>query len=375
MNKERYLLLMLLIAVLSCEKDASRVDLKPSITFETYFGTEGIERVGGIVQLEDSGYAIASNTLTLSSQGVGSHILFIRTDEYGNEVLSKTFGDDSNALPSSIANTIVKGTDNNIIVGGSIDSKPSLINLDQFGMVRWQNSLSVEEGFIKKMIVHDNFVISIGKINGKGFLAKADVNSGVVIWIKTFPVSFFQYTSLTRTTEGGYLVCGNVIEGGIKAAVAAFSAEGSFINANEYIERGGASSHDIITTMNGENLLCGTSDAGILLLEVDNEGDRVSGQISDLDNLVITYSITEATNGGYTVCGEYRPSAGFSQLFVAGFNKNRELIWDHQYGDEEANDEGTMVITTSDGGFAVLGTTEGRLENIYLLKLNSKGGL
>ena len=90
----------------------------------------------------------------------------------------------------------------------------------------------------------------------------------------------------------------------------------------------------------------------------------------------VAYSIVQTPDGGYAVAG-YTISKGAGNFYVLNLNGSGELVWDKTFGGGKG-DVAYSIVQTSDGGYAVVGTTESYgagSADFWVLKLNSSGEL
>jgi hypothetical protein len=90
------------------------------------------------------------------------------------------------------------------------------------------------------------------------------------------------------------------------------------------------------------------------------------------------HSLIQTSDGGYAITGTtYSFGAGEANVYVVKLDANGNLQWTKTIGGEE-HDEGYSLIQTSDGGYAIAGYTTSfgaGLLDVYVVKLDAKGNL
>ncbi len=87
-------------------------------------------------------------------------------------------------------------------------------------------------------------------------------------------------------------------------------------------------------------------------------------------------SITKTSDGGYAVVGSTSSyGAGGEDVYVIKLDRNGTIVWSKTYGGS-GNDRGWEIIQTADGGFAIAGSTGSfgaGNDDVYALKLDANG--
>ena len=88
----------------------------------------------------------------------------------------------------------------------------------------------------------------------------------------------------------------------------------------------------------------------------------------------IAYSMVQAGDGGYAIAGSTASfGAGGSDVYLLKTDSDGNLVWTATFGGA-ADDEGSSLTLTTDGGFAITGYTKSYgagLKDVYLVKTNS----
>ncbi len=89
------------------------------------------------------------------------------------------------------------------------------------------------------------------------------------------------------------------------------------------------------------------------------------------------YSITQANDGGYAICGFFDSwFPNYRDVYVLKFDVFGNLLWTKTIGGTSL-DAGNSIIQTSDNGYAVCGyiSTSNNDQDVYVMKLDSIGNL
>lgn len=221
--------------------------------------------------------------------------------------------------------------------------------------------------------------------NKGAWLVKAD-SAGNVLWSKTYGTEVnAEAQDVIEYSAGGYVVLGFARIPGV----------------------GGTDFYAVRTDSIGDTLwirhfgLPGVGDAGISLVETSEQNIIFSGymRIEGLDDqmalvwtdpfgdtlMTRTYggtgqeagkTIIRTSNGGYLV-GGWTDSFGNGELdfWIVRIDELGDTLWTQTYGGGQ-RDKFEKLIETSDGGFALIGSTESFGEggsDIYLIKTDSTG--
>jgi hypothetical protein len=219
-----FLCLILLAALVSAQST-------PPVTWEQSYSIGLRSQALDVVRAEDGGYAIAGVTLisdtmyhTTSYEMIpqNSDAFLIRTDENGNELWARTYGDITNDGVYAIRETL----DGGFILAGfasgpeHLDADRYLVRTDSAGNVEWEKHYDTNPGFDALHAVcalpDGNFIVA-GETDQNqnygahaGYLAKTDPN-GEILWEKFYPGAYSEgypggVRSLDCTGNDGFLL-------------------------------------------------------------------------------------------------------------------------------------------------------------------------
>ena len=350
-----------------------------------------------VQQNNDGGYRLVGHK---KNSDMDKDVYLIKTDEYGLEQWSQTFGGDN--LDDGF---VVKQTnDGGYIITGGTESYVSnitgdhsniyLIKTDENGETQWIESIGGEGrdvGYSIEQTSDQGYIITgQSNIDGSGthddvYLVKTD-EYGQVQWEERFgwfgmDIGF----SVQQTTDEGFIITGytSVNE----------SPDVYIIKTNEYGQELWSHVYDGLGYSNFGHQILQTNDGGYIVLGVDH----VPGQNEDLMYLIkidedgleewsqviyeMTFSgsgflggggIQQTNDGGYILVGTTElEDGGNRDVVVVKTNEFGVKLWDQTFGGIE-NDYGQFIIQNQDGEYVFIGTTNSfdvLNSGIYLTKM------
>lgn len=271
----------------------------------------------GITSTSDGGFAVSgasNNKMAIS-----------KFDAAGNLSWTKQY----NELTSSDAGRLIQTSDGGYLLPGGISTddfttaQAYLIKTDASGVVQWSrryfNTAYSVIYEIKKTNDNNYIFLALNYLNDTGgsdsaYIVKIN-SSGDVLWSKYFAASG-SYTdgySLTTTSDGGYLITGDVYNS--------------------------------------------SSDNGFIL-KIDGDGNYKWARMiaSTQQSSSLFYSGAEASDGGYVAIGD-AGTADSSFMYLVKVNSSGDLQWTKTIKRSDG-DFGSVykIIKTSDGGYLAAGS-------------------
>jgi hypothetical protein len=203
---------------------------------------------------------------------------------------------------------------------------------------------------------------SFGTGNTDFWLIKTD-ESGNMEWNKTYGgVDFDIPYGLIQTSDGGYALAGETKSFGIGVSdfwLVKTDAYGNMLWNKTYGGAEGDHASSLIETSDGGFALAGSTTLiilekyGTLLVKTDDFGNMEWNQ---------TYEETRAsslieTPNGFALAGGTYSLGESSDFWLAKTDASGNMVWSRIYGGDE-RDAAESVVQTSDGGYALVGTTE-----------------
>ncbi len=213
-------------------------------------------------------------------------------------------------------------------------------------------------------------------------------SSGNVDWAKNYKVNTW-LVSVARTFDGGYIATGTVYfinNGNHKIISIKVDATGNLIWNKLY---GGTDDKDewgysICQTRDSNYIIAGTTTTygmganDIYLIKIDKEGNFIWAKTIGEEHSETVYRIKQDNDGNLLVIGYTFKTSNNADIYLVKLNESGDTIWTKTYGGSY-HESGHDVIQTSDGGYAILGTSgsiaPARLVDVALIKTDIDGNL
>ena len=215
-------------------------------------------------------------------------------------------------------------------------------------------------------------------------LIKTDY-TGDTLWTRSFGgISFDNGVDVEETADGGYSSCGNTGSfgaGGNDPYIIKTDINGDTLWTKTFGGSGYDDTREIHQTADGgyiftgHTLSYGAGAEDILLVRIDPNGDLVWTKTFGGANIERANSVQIADNGFIITGHAYSFGAGGGDVYLIRTDSNGDTLWTRAFGGS-AFDNGSCVQQTSDGGFAVAGTTfsfGATNGNIYVIRTDANG--
>jgi hypothetical protein len=238
------------------------------------------------------------------------------------------------------AYSIVQTSDGGYALAGTSGAGASLFKTDAAGNVQWNQAVGTSMDTVNSMIqTSDGGYALVGCAydvgNGDFLLVKTDA-SGNMQWNRTygFGDSWETAYSVVQTIDGGYALAGST-------------------------DHFGPTDFWLVKTDAFGNMQWNTSYGG-------------SGYSGDFG-----VSVVQTSDGGYALAGGTNSyGAGLEQFWLIKTDASGNAQWSKTYGALTRDEYAYSCIQTSDGGYALAGsTTYGGAENAWLVKTDTAGNL
>jgi len=292
----------------------------------------------------DEGFIIAGYAVV---SGVNNKDFFlVRTDSDGNPIWSKTYGGDFEDVALSVVAT--------------------------------DDSCFVAAGWTK----------SFGAGETDFYLIKVDA-SGDTLWTQTYGSPYEDIAKcVQQTTDGGYVICGETdYDNGQQDDFDVYVIKTDALGEITWTYHSGGVANDgansIIQTSEGDYMLTGYTAFGngfdnIYVEKISNSGSNIWywGFHPGTDNL--GYSIVEASDGNYVVAGRTFQGDDFNQFYLMKINNYGSILWEKTYGDFHT-ELAYSIDKTPDDGFIIGGAKWISYfpdsTQFYLVKTDSEGNM
>jgi len=274
------------------------------------FGGVKEDRGFSVQQTSDGGYILAGYTY---SYGAGSYdIWVIKTNTIGEEQWNKTFGETSLDKANSIKNTndggyILTG----ITDGWSIDGYVFLLKIDSAGNSQWEKTYGGFHTYdygVSVTQTQDNGYMIVGRhekaphsLNWYNWLVKTDAN-GNEVWNKS--LSDESLYSICQTADGNYVISGC---GGISLTKIAIN--GTELWTKSYGKISYECGKSVRETSDGGYIIIGNimnDNEDICVIRTDASGDEIWNRTFGGPNYQYGQSVQQTTDGGYILLGYER---------------------------------------------------------------------
>jgi hypothetical protein len=353
------------------------------------FGGNNDDILNSVCQTPDGGILLGglsssaiSGDKTTNSKG-GSDYWIIKTDKNGNKLWEKGFG----GTGDDKLRTIVIMPNGNFLLAGSSNSTTSgdksantkggydywLVLIDQNGNKIWDKTL----GGSAQDILHSAILLNNGT-----FLLGGDSNSN-------------QSSDKTQNSKGGndfWLV--NIDENGNKIWDKTLGGSDddnlrgiSAVPSNGYMLVGSS-----LSTSSGDKTESNKGGTDYWIVRVDQNGNKIWDKTYGGNNNDGAYSVLVTSDEEFLITGDSyssqsgdktTTSKGGRDYWIIKTDKNGNKLWEKGFG-TDADDNLRTSLKTSDGGFLLVGYSNGSLSedktvdgkggyDYWVLKVNSSG--
>jgi hypothetical protein len=370
-----------------------KLDATGNLQWTRTIGGENEDLGHSLIQTSDGGYVIAGHT---KSFGAGDwDVYVVKLDATGNLQWTRTIGGENEDLSLSLIQT----SDGGYALAGATRSFSAgeddvyVVKLDANGNLQWTKTIGGPNRDWSSSLIQTSdggyaiagYTKSFGVGGADVYVVKLDAN-GNLQWTKTIgePADEVGF-SLIQTSDGGYAIAGYTSSfgaGSWDVYVVKLDANGNLQWTKTIGGKGWEAGHSLIRTSDGGYAIAGTTTSfgaggwDVYVVKLDASGNlqwtkTIGGPKEDWGA-----SLIQTSDGGYAIAGHTRSfGVGDWDVYVVKLNANGNLQWTKTIGGPK-DDWGASLIQTSDGGYAIAGTTtsSGAEEwDVYIVKLNANG--
>lgn len=359
--------------------------------FQRVYGGESYDQGCEVIQTPDDGYLIAGTT---GSFGFSSgQIMLIKTDFQGYEEWRRYYGDNY----ADQARTMMQTADGNLVIGGftetQLNSYQALaIKLTMDGDTIWSRSYGgAEWDFCRQVaVLPDSGLALFGQTFGNGaaegdFLLIRINKDGDTLWTKTYGGPEMESgESIAVAPDGGFYLAGYTSSygaGKVDFYVVRTDAFGDTLWTKTFGGPEDDFGYAIAITNDGGYVVAGgtfsntagKSDFVIYKDQGSIQWTRYSAYLgNDFWTDIIVEPIGNVTAAGYFTEG----GAGMEDMRITRYGADGIYNGMASGHGSHLNDRAYDVKLTSDGGYVMVGFTEGfmeRFDDVYLVKMNNIG--
>ncbi len=368
------------------------------ITFwELYGDSASYEEGRAVAQLADGGFAVVGAS---SPSSGSSDFLVVRTDARGEVQWSRALGTSSSDSASGVVALADGGL---LVVGSAFDASDTYglsVRTDSAGEEVWRRELHAPIG--SSQAVHTirptadgGFILGGSRWTGSSpsvadmLLLKVD-GDGVESWSDTYGgPGFDEAYGVTPATDGGYFLAGVTTSygaGDFDAWLVKTDANGTMQWDTTFGTPGFDDGSAVIAMADGGAAFSGTLEVqganhpygDALVVRTDDQGSVLwSRHFGDPDRDEHARDIQAAHAGGLIVggYGDVGTIPTNIQVVLAKLDDAGSLEWTHYLGGV-AQERAQRVVASSDGGYALAGTSWQTLPDgqVLLVKTDAEGG-
>ncbi len=353
---------------------------------QTYGGT-GSESASSVVQTSDGGYAIAGTTYNITiNQDVYSDVYLVKTDASGNMLWNKIYG----GTGSESASSVVQTSDGGYAIAGTTDSYGAgnndfwLVKTDSAGNQLWTKTYGGTGSESASSVVQTSdggYAIagttdSYGAGNNDFWLVKTD-SAGNQLWTKTYGGTGSESaSSVVQTSDGGYAIAGTTYNITINQDVYSdvylvkTDASGNMLWNKIYGGTGLQGGQGVVQTSDdgyaivGRRSFFGPSKYDIYLVKTDASGNMLWNKTYGgfdyglgVYNYGFGFGVVQTSDGGYAIVGSTSSYGAGDFVYLIKTDGSGNMLWNRIYGGT-GSESASSVVQTSDGGYAIAGTTD-----------------
>jgi hypothetical protein len=364
--------------------------------FNKTYGQIGYNYGEKVIQKIDSGYIILGN----KSGFIGNtDVYIVRTNKTGNFIWDKAYG----GSEVNWAEDIKPTADGGYIITGYIsipnndnDYNIMLLKTDSVGNTEWLKNYGGSNWDLGHSVVEtadSGFIVagetySFGNGNNDIFLLKTDKN-GDSLWSKFYGGQNTDVAyDISVCHDGNFIVTGytnSFGKGGFDAYLLKINPYGDTLWTRTYGDTlddktfSGIETQDHGFALTGSTMNFNAQAQDGVIFKADSAGNFLWARVIGGINNEEFYDIFQNSDQSLFMAG-YTESFGYvgtKDFYMVKIDKDGWYIFGPTSGGDQA-DIAKSCIPTSDGGYAVIGTTERwgpGILNILLIKMNSVGYL
>jgi hypothetical protein len=288
----------------------------PTVEWQQTFSTGDSNYMDAMIHTIDGGYAIVGTAMFIVMGRIGPWMY--KFDSAGNQQWNQPYYNQENSSNLAGATAIVQAADGGYaFAGGFYNSGVYLVKTDSQGNIQWRQNYTGGLDPASLVITQDGGYVSAGSTNQGFWLAKMN-SAGTLIWNHTYVSGeHSQCTSMVQTGDGGYALAGfSSSSSGSYALLIKTDSSGNVLWTQTYNgPSGSAQAFSLTKTTDGGYLLGGmgtvSNSTVASLFKTDFNGNLVWNQTYPDLKGEPALSVIQTLDGGYALgCGWFGPSSG-----------------------------------------------------------------
>jgi hypothetical protein len=221
--------------------------------------------------------------------------------------------------------------------------------------------------------------------NADLYLVKTDSEGGL-LWSRTLGGPAWDYaTAIQETQDGGYVLTGSTNSfgaGGQDILLVRMDAHGGVLWSSTFGGPANERAEGVLIGPEDDIIIFGTTDSygagsgDLYLVKADENGEEIWSRTYGGTEDEMAGSVERTRDGGFILAGTTRSfGSGKRDVYVVRTNSHGDQLWDKRHG-SEAHDVAYGVKETMDGGYVIVGATEGSDSgtwDVYLIRIDAQG--
>ncbi len=347
------------------------------VTFAEGWGGNGSDIARSVIHTSDGGYAMTGYTGSFPSN---YDVFIAKFDSSGVLSWSKTWGATNGGY--NTAYSIIQTSDGGYAIAcstsgyGAGNYDACLLKYTSTGTLSWSktwgSAASNEEAYSIVQTSDGGYALT-GRANATIGAGQDDVillkytSTGTLSWSKTWGgTSYEQGASIIQTSDGGYAITGysqSFTSGSKDMCLIKFTSTGTLSWSKTWGGAAGAEEgKSVVQTSDGGYAITGyTKSFGgdttdVFLAKYTSTGTLSWSKTWGGSTNNYGFPLVQTSDGGYAVVGSTLFGYGSTDMFLAKFTSTGTLSWSKTLG-YNSTDTAFSVVQTNDGGYAVAGYT------------------
>ncbi len=344
---------------------------------------------------------LVATTVTVSCEGASKMVCVANVPSKSAKSPSLEWSGTYGGTGNQWANSLVQTSDGGYAMAGWTESSGAgpvdfwFVKVNAAGGMLWNHTYGeAKDQFAFSLIQTSDgdyalagYTDSFGAGKDKFWLVKTDPN-GNMIWNKTYGGANDDYgVSVVQTSDGGYAMAGWTNSSGvgvINAWLVKTDALGNMIWNKTYGGAGDNYAVSVVQTSDKGYVLAGFTDSfgaggyDFWLVKTDASGNMQWNQTYGGTGNDRGECVKQTSDGGYAIAGSTSSfGAGNDDFWLVKTDPDGNMIWNKTYGGS-GDDEAYSMIQTSDGGYALAGYTDSfgaGNDDFWLVKTDAPGNM